>query len=453
MSRATLDMDFFELVMVDACLKNSSYFSAISDIATPQYFANPDCRKVYAILHVFFQKRGRLPTDIEIQSYLANDKLKIAFKNVQLAISHFSGAYNEDELIENTEIFLKERGFAMVLEDVVKNLDKIDIKAESMEILNKFSKVCNLSLLTNLGMDYFKDLDAFTDRLMTNDEYLSTGFGWLDKKLGGGYLKNGKALYVFSGAPNSGKSILLGNAAVNLLKQNQNVLIITMEMSEHVYAQRISSQLSKIPIYKLRESKESLIQFCDSFQSEHEGAKLMIKEFPNNSIKVAGIANYINDLYRRTGFKPDAIIIDYLNLIAPKINTGSLYADVKATCEDVRSLSYMFKCPVITATQLGRAAINKENPGLDTTSESIGTAATADVQIAIYSSEDDREIGMVYIGIQRNRYGQNFGTKALKVDWDTLSLEQFEEDSEDSVEFPTDMISSAENSLRSLELA
>lgn len=445
------DFDFFEYVILDNCLKKPSYFSAVSDVAKPEYFKNSDCKKIYGLLYLFYKKRGRLPTDVELQTYLANEQLKLAYKNFQSTTTHFSGDVMEDELIENTEIFLKERGFSIELERVVENYNTLDISKEASEILERFSKVCNLKLTTNLGMNYFKDIEKFVEGLDSNDKHISTGFAWLDKKLSGGYLTDGKALYVYSGAPNSGKSIILGNTVVNLLKQNKNVILITLEMSEEVYAQRISAQLSRIPLFNLRTSKETLVQFCKDFKSQHK-TSLIIKEFPNNTIKAAGIENFINDVIRRTGIKPDAIVIDYLNLVAPKNNTGNLYQDVKSTCEDVRRLSYTFACPVITATQLGRTAIGKENPGLETTSESIGTAATADVQIAIYSNEQDREIGMVYIGIQRNRYGANFGTKALKVDWDTLHLEQFEEDAEDSLDSPIDMVTDAESSLKSLQV-
>jgi replicative DNA helicase len=447
-----LDLDFFELVVLDNCFKNPSYFATVVEIATPKYFGSPDCRKIYALLALFYQKRGRLPTDIELQSYMSNDHLKVALKNVQAAMSRYSGNYNVDELVENTEMFLKERGLAITLEELVSNYKDIDLKTQSAQILEKFTKVCNITLNTNLGMNYFKDIQSFADELNDEGDHISTGFSWLDKKLGGGYLKAGKALYIYSGAPNSGKSIVLGNTAVTLLKQNKNVILITLEMSEKVYAQRISAQLTRIPIYNLKSSKETLVQFCNDFNAQHP-VNLIIKEYANNSIKASGIQNFINDVIKRTGIKPDAIIIDYLNLIAPKVNTGNSYQDVKTTCEDVRALSYAFGCPVITATQLGRTAIGKENPGLETTSESIGTAATADVQIAIYSNENDREIGMVYLGIQRNRYGANFGTKALKVDWDTLYLEQFEEDNSDSEDVPTDMVSDAEGSLKSFEIS
>lgn len=446
-----IDLDFFEYIILDNCFKNESYLASIIDIARPEYFGNVDVRKVFKLFKTFYDKRARLPSNDELKVYLNHASLKLAFKNVQSTLSQLQD-YGEDELIDNTEAFLKERGFALTLEEVVEDYNNLDLKNNSMEILDKFDKVCSISLNTELGMDYFNDIEEFTNRLDSDDTYISTGFPWLDRKLGGGYKEEGKAIYVYSGATNAGKSIMLGNAASTSVKQGKNTVVISLEMSEDIYASRTSAQLARIPIRELKEEKETLKQFCKDFITDHNN-RLIIKEFPNNSIKVSGIRNYINELKKRKGFKPDIIIVDYLNLLLARNPTGNSYTDIKAITEELRALSYIFRCPVISATQLGREAFNQENPGIETTSESIGTAQTADVQIAVYSSEEDRANGMINIGIQKNRYGDNYGTKCLNIDWDTLYVEQFQDDENDENGSIENFINDAESSLRSLELS
>ena len=442
-------MDFFEYIILDNCFKNERFLATIVDIAKVEYFGNVNVRKIYKLLKVFYEKRGKLATNDELRVYLEDDHFKLAFKNVQATLNQL-GEYGEDELLENTELFLKERGFALTLEEVVENYNNLDLKNEALAILDKFDKVCNISLTTELGMDYFNDIEEFIDTLNSDDTYLSTGFPWLDKKLGGGYRELGKALYVFSGATNAGKSIMLGNAASTIVKAGKNVVVISMEMSETIYASRTSSQLARLPFNDLKNQGPALKEYCEEFITNNDN-KLMIKEFPNNSIKVAGIRNYLHDLKKRKNFKPEAIIIDYINLLVPRNATGQSYSDIKGITEELRALSYEFTCPVITATQLGREAFNQDNPGLETTSESIGTAQTADVQIAVYSTPEDRASGIINLGIQKNRYGDNYGTKALNIDWDTLFVEQFQNDDEDEGSLDN-FINDAETSLRSLEI-
>ena len=449
-NQTNIDLDFFEFIILDNCFKNEAYLASIVDITKVEYFGDANVRKIYKLLKVFYEKRGRLATNDELKVYLENDQFKIAFKNVQVTLNQL-GEYGEEELLENTEHFLKERGFALTLEEVVENYNNLDLKNNSLAILDKFDKVCNISLNTSLGMDYFEDIDNFIDEINSEDTYISTGLPWLDKKLGGGYREKGKALYVYSGATNAGKSIMLGNAASTMVKNGKNVVVISMEMSEVIYATRSSAQLSRIPIKDLKDEGDSLKDYCGKFVADNDN-KLIIKEFPNNSIKVAGIRNYLHELQKRKGFKPDAIVVDYINLLVARTVTGQTYSDVKGVAEDLRALSYEFECPVVTATQLGREAFNQDNPGLETTSESIGTAQTADVQIAVYSTEEDRANGMLNLGIQKNRYGDNYGTKALNIDWDTLYVEQFQNDDDDEDGSIDNFINDAEASLRSLEL-
>ena len=90
----------------------------------------------------------------------------------------------------------------------------------------------------------------------------------------------------------------------------------------------------------------------------------------------------------------------------------------------MRALSYTYNCPVITATQINRSGINEHNPGVENISESIGLAATADVILSIWQEEGDIDLGVLRLGMMKNRYGQNFGTTAMAIDYTTLTLSE-----------------------------
>jgi hypothetical protein len=88
----------------------------------------------------------------------------------------------------------------------------------------------------------------------------------------------------------------------------------------------------------------------------------------------------------------------------------------------MRSLSYHFECPVISATQTNRSAYGEANPGLETTSESMGLAHTADAQFSIWSEEGDIELGQIHLGITKNRFGPIGSHTVLEIDYPTLTL-------------------------------
>ena len=66
-------------------------------------------------------------------------------------------------------------------------------------------------------------------------------------------------------------------------------------------------------------------------------------------------------------------------------------------------------------------------------------------QFAIWSDENDKELGLIHMGCQKNRFGQNFGTEAFRIDYDTLSIETLDEDFTSS-----EQVGSAESSIGKL---
>jgi hypothetical protein len=115
-------------------------------------------------------------------------------------------------------------------------------------------------------------------------------------------------------------------------------------------------------------------------------------------------------------------VLDYLNLVAPPERGQNSYEAVKQIAEQVRALSYFFNCPIITATQANRTAYDQKNPGLETTSESMGLSHTADAQFSIWTEEEDFELGIIHLGITKNRFGPRECHTVLEIDYPTLTL-------------------------------
>jgi replicative DNA helicase len=234
-------------------------------------------------------------------------------------------------------------------------------------------------------------------------------------------MADGRAIYIFYGVTNVGKSIFLGNAAANILSQGKVVILITLEMSEHMYAKRTSSHLSRISMDDLASQIEPLKNELHTYKMKNGDGKLIIKEFPPQTVTPMQIKAYIDRLIKK-GIKPDAIVIDYMNLIAPPEKGLGSYEAVKKITEMVRAMSYYYECPIISATQTNRSGYNEANPGLETVSESIGLAQTADAQFSIWSEEGDIDLGQIHIGINKNRFGKVGDHTIMEIDYPTLTL-------------------------------
>jgi replicative DNA helicase len=429
-----IDNDFFESVIAYNALTNEMYLTAIIDTVKPNYFKDDNIREVVGVITKYFQKYNKIPTTTELKTHLVTDTQKNAFKKVVKGFSLLDSKYNLDALFENTEKFFKEKAvYNAILETANKYSKESNI--DTSDTLSVFEQACSISLVDDMGMDYLNEIDRHIEQIKKVDKRLSSGWRWLDEKIGGGFLADGRAMYTFCGVTNSGKSIILGNLATNIITQNKVVPVISLEMSEDIYCQRIDGQLTRIPIENLKNEVDNLKTFVNNFRATHKNAKLFVKEYPPKGVTVNHIKAYLQKLLLKKNIKRfDAIIVDYVNLIRPSIPTGNSYTDVKAVTEQLRALSYLFKCPVITVTQLGRTAFDELNPGLETTSESIGLSMTTDFQASIWSNDEDKELGIIHMGIQKNRFGINYGSHAFKIDYKTLAIDEIDEDFTESNE-------------------
>ena len=412
---AKLDLDYFENVLMYNALTDSGYLSTIADNVQPEFFKSKDIADIFTIIKEFNETRNQLPTTTEIKQYLVTDQLKETFRRLVGSFADIDKGINKDELIENTEQFLKEKAVYCTMMESAEAISAGEV--DTSVILDKFEKSCNISLVTDLGLSVKDNIDDIIEDLTTVEDKVPSSWEWLDDALDGGFIKDGKSLYVFAGETNIGKSIFLGNVAANIANQGKNVLLVTLEMSELLYARRICTHVSKIPMKEMAVNGASL----RAAMTEGEG-NVYIKEFPPSTITPNTIKAFAKK-FTDQGIHLDAIVIDYLNLIHSPIGNNS-YERIKNVTEQVRAISYVFNCPIISATQLNRAGFDQDNPDLATISESIGLAATADVILSIFQNDEDRDLGIIRLGMMKNRYGPRGMTQPMRIDYSTLSIEQ-----------------------------
>jgi len=412
---AKLDLDYFENVLMYNALTDSGYLSTIADNVQPEFFKSKDISDIFTIIKEFNETRNKLPTTTEIKQYLVTDQLKETFRRLVGSFAEIDKGIDKDELIENTEQFLKEKAVYCTMMESAEAISAGEV--DTSVILDKFEKSCNISLVTDLGLSVKDNIDDIIEDLTTVEDKIPSSWEWLDDSLDGGFIKDGKSLYVFAGETNIGKSIFLGNVAANIANQGKNVLLVTLEMSELLYARRICTHVSKIPMKEMAVNGASL----RAAMTEGEG-NVYIKEFPPSTITPNTIKAFAKK-FTDQGIHLDAIVIDYLNLIHSPIGNNS-YERIKNVTEQVRAISYVFNCPIISATQLNRAGFDQDNPDLATISESIGLAATADVILSIFQNDEDRDLGIIRLGMMKNRYGPRGMTQPMRIDYSTLSIEQ-----------------------------
>lgn len=425
-----LNLEEYEKIIAYKAMTDSTYLNSISDYVKSEYFEDDNIAHYFKIVSEFYDKRKKLPTITEVKSYLNTESERQGFRQLVESFKEIDKNLNKDELYENTEKFLKERATWVKILDIAENAENKIKNPQS--VLEAFDEICKINLDPEKGIEIYSDIDQVIDHILNDDNFIPTGWKWLDEALGGGYLENGKALYMFAGQANIGKSIFLGNVAANIASTGKSVLVVTLEMSEMVYAKRILSNVTKIPMRDFKEETHALRSLVEDVKESNPDSKIYIKEFPPSTITPKKLSAFIKKM-KDSGVKIDAIVIDYLSLLTSTFGSNS-YERVKHICEEVRAMSYEYSCPIISASQLNRSAFSKDNPGMEGLSESIGTAATADVIISIFQQEEDIEMGIIKLGMIKNRYGPRGMVQPMRINYPTLTVYQSDSDDVEYIE-------------------
>jgi replicative DNA helicase len=234
-----------------------------------------------------------------------------------------------------------------------------------------------INLSSSMGLNLLEDVDNFISELSKNESKISSGWKWLDNKIGGGFLENGKALYIFIGQTNVGKSIFLGNIAANVAMQGKTALVISLEMSEIMYGMRFASKLTKIPMFELKTDFNNLKDQLTDIKKRNKEAKILIKEFPPSTISPFQVGAYLKKLQQR-GVKVDCLVLDYLNLMSSSSGT-TMYERIKHISEQLRAISYTYNVPIISASQITRCLhVNSLVDCIDGTKKNIGQISKGD---------------------------------------------------------------------------
>jgi len=420
---------FIEKVILNKVFTDKKYTLFFDKFFDKRWFEDDRISGIVNLIISYNRKYTNVPTlniiNELIKKYCEKTSKDISeHSEVLLECLNIKIEHDDTCIRNNIEFFIKNKGVYYTILDGIEDLEKTKDVSKCIE---KFEKINNISFDDDLGFDYFNELDAHIDFLINPDSKLPMGIKWLDEVTHGGLLKEGKCLAVFMAQPGLGKSLMLGNLAYRWLKQDKTIVIISCEMSKDVYGRRIDALISNDNIDELHITHKESFSKIRRFKADHPNARLFIKEYPPASARSNDIKIYIDTLISR-GIRPDVIVIDYLNLVLPNYSAGAgSYFDILQVSQNLRALSYLYECPVVTATQSNGDGINNANIGLEHISESKGTGHTGDFICALYQLPDDIDAGIINGKILKNRLGGKHGkVHSFKLNDKTLMLEDDE---------------------------
>lgn len=425
--------DTIEKLLLKRALHDKKWANILSSTFDRRFFKTEGMATAADMAVKFYMKYGNMPSIKTLSAMYKGyaerhpeEHIDISYANQLLSeVSTLDLQLPDDIMNKNLKEFVRRESFYNALFDnseiLGKSPDGYDkVVAKCLENFDRVQKITFND--SDLGMNYF-DEDAMAkhwEYIKNPDAKIKTGWVAIDTYTHGGFLKDGRSLYLVMAQAGLGKSLFLSNLAVNFLKQNLNVVVISLEMSEDVYAQRFDAHISGQDINSLDQNESSAISRIKDFYAKYSKSSLFIKEYPPKSITCNDIRAYLESL-NTNGYKIDVLIVDYLNLVKSSTKTDNMFMDGLEVSEKLRAISYEFKIPVISAIQTNSEGMNNENVGMENISQSRGIAFTADFLMALFQTQDDREDGVILGRILKNRLGGMVG-KVVRFRLNTSSL-------------------------------
>jgi archaellum biogenesis ATPase FlaH len=402
-------MDQIENLILRSLVHNEKFSRKTIPFIEPEYFHDQSERVVFEEIAKYMVKYNESPSveslRIEIDSRL--DLTEDTVKGIHTMFSGFGMPESSTEwMIDSTEKWCKKQAIYNALMESIGIANGDDKKKTEDAIPSILSDALAVSFDPNVGHDYIGDAENRFEFYHKKEERIPFDIDYLNKITKGGLPK--KTLNIALAGTGVGKSLFMCHMAAASLMQGYNVVYITAEMAEERIAERIDANLLNVNIKDLAELPKVNFENKISGISKKTQGRLIVKEYPTAAAHVGHFKALLNELKLKKDFTPDIIFIDYLNICASsRIRNQSgvnSYTLVKSIAEEIRGLAVEFDVPIVSATQTTRAGYGDSDVKITDTSESFGLPATADLMIALISSEELEGLGQLMIKQLKNRY-------------------------------------------------
>ena len=428
------------LTILSNLLYDEVYARKVLPFIRDEYFEERTDRVVFQQIAEYIKSYDGLPTKevLHIEAEKRDDLTQDEFSLVENLIDALQESPSERVWAEDTtESWCKERAIYLALMKSIQIADGQDEKHSNDAIPDILKDALAVGFDQHVGHDYIDDSEGRYEYYHRKENKIEFDLEMFNKITAGGV--SNKTLNIALAGTGVGKSLFMCHYASSVLLQGKNVLYVTCEMAEEKIAERIDANLLNTNIKEVSELPKTIFEKKVNKLREKTQGKLIIKEYPTAAAHVGHFRSLLSELKLKKNFIPDIIFIDYLNICASSryrtaVNVNS-YNYVKAIAEELRGLAVEFDVPIFSATQTTRSGFTSTDPDLTDTSESFGLPATADLMIALISSDELEELGQIMVKQLKNRYNDPTYNKrfVVGIDRPKMRLYDCEQEAQDDI--------------------
>jgi len=420
-----------ETVILQNLANDDDYMRKVIPFLKRDYFLDNSDKIIYDKIKDFIDQYNAIPSKDALVIAVQNDKSlnEDQYKEVAETILQLDPTeHNKDWLYKETEKFCKDKAiYNAILSSIaiIDGRDKVRTEDGIPQLLQEALGVC---FDNNVGHDYIDSSDQRFEFYHKIESRIPFDLDYFNKITNGG-MPN-KTLNVRLAGTGVGKSLFMCHVAASVLAQNKNVLYITLEMAEERIAERIDANLMNITMDQLKELPKAIFDNRIEKIKDRTQGKLIIKEYPTAGAHTGHFKALLNELQLKRQFKPDIIIIDYLNICASSRFKGGAninsYTLIKSIAEELRGMAVEENVPILSATQTTRGGYGNTDVELTDTSESFGLPATVDFMFALISTEDLEAMNQLMVKQLKNRYNDPTINKRFVIGVDRAKMKLYD---------------------------
>ena len=413
----------FQVKVLSSLLTHKEFLLNIQDVLSEEYFDNTAHRWIIKEILKYYQKYHTTPSmdvlKVELKK-IDNEVLQVSIKE-QLREAYKASDEDLKYVEEEFSNFCKNQQLKKALLTSVDFLNAGDYDS----IRSMIDNALKAGQDKNMGHEYNKDVESRYRE--DHRKIVPTPWNTFNELLQGG-LGNGDFGLIF-GSPGGGKSwslVALGGYAVKL---GYNVLHYTLELGADYVGRRYDAFFTNISVQDITKHKPKIEETVAQLNGQ-----LIIKEYPTGKASISTIESHVKKCID-LDFKPDLVIIDYVDLLRSKKNNRERKDEIDDIYISTKGLARELNLPIWSVSQVNRAGAKDDIIEGDKAAGSYDKMMVTDVAISLSRKRQDKVNGTGRFHIMKNRYGMDGMTYSVKVDTSTGHFEvssYLEEDEESS---------------------
>jgi len=393
----------FQIKVLSSLLTHKGFLLNIHDVLSEDYFDNSAHKWVVREILKYYQKYHTTPTmevlKVELKK-IDNEVMQLSIKE-QLKEAYKASDEDLKYIEEEFSNFCKNQQLKKALLSSVDLLNAGDYDS----IRHLVDNALKSGQDKNIGHEYEKD----TESRYREEHRVAIATPWdkFNDLLQGG-LGGGDFGLIF-GNPGGGKSwslIALGGHAV---KMGYNVIHYTLELGADYVGRRYDAFFTGCDVGKITKHKARVEEVI----AELPG-RLIIKEYSPGKATISTLESHIKKCIDLE-FKPDLIIIDYVDLLRSKRNNRERKEEIDDIYLSTKGLARELNIPIWSVSQVNRAGAKDDIIEGDKAAGSYDKIMVTDVAMSLSRKRQDKVNGTGRFHIMKNRYGMDGLTYSVRV--------------------------------------